>query len=199
MKTFETIIEKLPNNMKKKLEQLKCMRERPDFHPEDNVFIHIKTVTERCIEFGDPDMIMAGIFHDIHKLDTMKINPKTGWPTSPGHDKWARKTIENDEGVRAFISDFSANPDTVAGICGQHMRIHQIGKMREFKRKQFLEFPFFPKLVAFGVLDDMLVDDATVIKNAKSKFKIAVESQMNNELNPEITGKYSKDRNEKKK
>jgi len=156
---FQDIIKTLPIHIQDKLEELKSMRERPDFHPEPSVFHHIQIVTDRCIEFGDKDLICAGIFHDIHKLDTMKINPKTGHPTSPGHDGWARKTVQTDEVVRQWIKDFGADPDTVAGLCGQHMRMHQLSQMKPTKQKIMMELPFFDKLAVFACFDDMLVCD----------------------------------------
>ena len=159
--TFNDIISTLPQHMFNKLNDLKTLRERPDFHPEPSAFHHIEIVTNRCIEFGDRDLIMAGIFHDIHKLDTMKINPKSGHPTSPGHDSWARKTIQTDPDVRKFITDFGADPDTVAGLCGQHMRMHQLSQMKPTKQKMMMDLPFFDKLAVFATFDDMLVDDAT--------------------------------------
>lgn len=194
MITFNNIIEGLPHQFLNKLNELKKMRERPDFHPEESAFEHIKIVTERCIKFADPDLIMAAIFHDIHKLDTMKINPKTGWPTSPGHDKWAQKTIEKNEDVREFIRNFGADPDTVAGICGQHMRIHQINQMRPVKQKAMIELPFFNKLAAFSAFDDMLVSDDESQHNAESKFCMANESKLKGELHPEFLGKHSRNK-----
>jgi hypothetical protein len=133
--TFNQIIQDLPPHISQKLHDLKTMRERPDYHPEPSAFHHIEIVTSRAIQIGDPDLIMSAIFHDIHKLDTMKINPKTGWPTSPGHDTWAFNTVMHDSYVRDFISSHGADPDTVATICGEHMRIHQFDNMRPNRNK----------------------------------------------------------------
>jgi len=192
MKTFNDIINNLPHHFWNKLQDLKQMRERPDFHPEESAFEHIKIVTNRCIEFGDPDLIMAAIFHDIHKLDTMRVNPKTGWPTSPGHDKWAQKTIEKDNDVRQFIIDFGADPDTVAGICGNHMRIHQINQMKPAKQKTMIELPFFNKLAAFSAFDDMLVTDEVSQHNALNKFSMANWSAFEGKLHECFIGKHSR-------
>jgi hypothetical protein len=193
MKTFNDIINGLPHHFWNKLQDLKTMRERPDFHPEENVFEHIRIVTERCINFGDPDLIMAGIFHDIHKLDTAKVNPKSGWPTSPGHDKWAQKTIEKDKDVRQFIIDFGADPDIVAGICGQHMRIHQINQMKPAKQKTMIDLPFFNKLAAFSAFDDMLVTDDEAGHNAKNKFCMANSSKIKGSLDEGFIGKHARE------
>ena len=157
--TYKDIIKTLPKHMLDKLLELKKLRERPDFHPEPSAWHHVEIVTKRCMRHGDPDLICAGIFHDIHKLDTMSINPKTGWPTSPGHDKQAQTTIENDQDVRDWITSMGADPDTVAGICGQHMRFHQMPNMKESKQQKMRDLPFFDKLSIFGAFDNMLVSD----------------------------------------
>lgn len=164
--TFDQIIQDLPHHIGLKLQDLKTMRERPDFHPEPSAFHHIDIVTSRAIVVGDKDLTMAAIFHDIHKKDTMQINPKTGWPTSPGHDKWAFKTIMNDASVRDFISSHDADPDTVAIICREHMRIHQFDSMRPVKQQAMRDIPCFDKILAFGQLDDMLTPNAEAISNA---------------------------------
>lgn len=188
--TFEEIIEGLPKHMRDKLEDLKGLRERPDFHPEENCFEHIRIVTERAIDFGDKDLIMAALFHDIHKLDTMKINEKTGHPTSPGHDKWARKTVSTDEKVGEFITDFGADVENVAEICGQHMRIHQIGEMRKAKQLRLIESPIFEKVSVFSKFDNMLFTDKEAMENADKAIESAKWSKENEELHPFLMGKY---------
>jgi hypothetical protein len=160
MKTFNEIIEGAPHIVKRKLEQLKFLRERPDFHPEPSAFHHIQIVTDRLIPTGNPDLIMAGIFHDICKFDTVRENPKTGWPTSPGHDDAAFELVMENNQVRAFCVQHDANPDTVALICKNHMRFHQLEQMRPVKRdKQIQDWTdqgIFRMLQIFGAADDML-------------------------------------------
>ena len=187
--TFKQIISTLPQHIQQKLNDLKTLRERPDFHPEPSAFHHIEIVTNRCIQFGDLDLICAGIFHDIHKLDTMQINPKSGHPTSPGHDKWAQKTIENDPAVKQWIIDFGADPDTVAGLCGQHMRMHQIGQMKPTKQKLMMDMQFFDKLAVFSTFDNMLISDDEALE--KGQLALQAASQAQNQLPDSLRGKYS--------
>ena len=159
---FVEIIETLPQLVKTKLEDLKQMRERPDFHPEPSAFVHIQIVTDRLIPTGDKDLIATGIFHDICKFDTMKINPKTGFPTSPGHDSEAVKLIDNNKDIQDWIIGFGADLENVKTLVGNHMRIHQLDVMRPFKRDNFISTlktqGVFDKLVLFGKADDMLND-----------------------------------------
>lgn len=158
--TFQHLIETAPRIIKRKLEQLKFLRERPDFHPEKSAFVHIQIVTERLIATKDPDLIMAGMLHDICKFDTVRENPKTGFPTSPGHDDEAFSLIHDTPQIKQWIESNGASVDIVADICKNHMRFHQLPNMRESKRNAQIENwesqGIMNKLKIFGAADNML-------------------------------------------
>ena len=138
---FETLIKDAPFEVLKLLEALKGVRERPDFHPEENCWRHTEIVTNRLIQTGKPDLIVSGIFHDLFK-SWGYINPKNGYPTSPDHDKLAANFIRaavkyNDyNGVVAFIEGMGANVERVALICENHMRIKRMCEMRPSKQQK---------------------------------------------------------------
>jgi len=92
------IIDNAPPSVLTKLEELKTLKERDDFHPEPSCFIHTKIVTNRLIQTGNPDLIMAGVFHDLFKVRDLNgnptgLNPKTGNPTAPYHPEDACEFI----------------------------------------------------------------------------------------------------------
>jgi hypothetical protein len=158
--TFEKIISTAPHTIKRKLEQLKFLRERPDFHPEPSTFHHLQIVTERLLQTGDPDLFMSGVLHDICKFDTVQENPKTGWPTCPGHDIAAFNLIAENHIVKTWIVDHGADPTKVAWICRNHMRFHQLAGMRETKREAQIstwkQLGIWDALQIFGAADNML-------------------------------------------
>jgi hypothetical protein len=158
--TFQELISTAPPVIKRKLEQLKFLRERPDFHPEPSAFHHIQIVTERLIQTEDINLILAGILHDICKFDTVKMNEKMGWPTSPGHDDAAHDLIFDDLTIQPWIREMGGKVVTVANICKAHMRFHQLGQMREFKREaniqKWKEEGIWEYLQIFGAADNML-------------------------------------------
>ncbi len=162
MHTFQSLISEAPHIVKRKLEQLKFLRERPDFHPEPSAFAHIQIVTERLIPTGDMDLIFAGILHDISKFDTVRENPKTGWPTSRGHDDAAFELIHANASIKSWIFHNGGNFETIANICKAHMRFHQLSKMRPVKRDRqiqtWMDQGIFDKLQIFGAADNMLID-----------------------------------------
>jgi len=160
--TFQQLIITAPSIVQTKLEELKTLRERPDYHPEPSTFHHIEIVTNRLIQTGDPDLIMAGILHDICKLDCKKINPKTGHPTSPGHDIAAFDLIGETPQIQTWISENGGDPYIVKHICLAHMRFHQLGQMRPFKRdtqiQKWKDIGIWDKLQFHGAADNMLVE-----------------------------------------
>ena len=163
-----------PHMIMRKLEQLKFLRERPDFHPEPSAFHHIQIVTDRLAPLGDIDLTLAGLLHDICKFDTVKMNEKTGFPTSPGHDQAAHDLIMNSNTILSWIkSHHGGNPISVALICKGHMRFHQLGDMRPAKREaqiaEWTDQGIFDKLQIFGAADNMLEDFD--INNLDKSFK----------------------------
>ena len=60
--TFDQLIKNAPQIILDKLEDLKTLRENPQWHPEDNSYEHIKIVTERALGTNDPDLFLTGYF-----------------------------------------------------------------------------------------------------------------------------------------
>jgi len=157
---FKELVEGAPPIIKRKLEQLKFLRERPDFHPEPSAFEHIRIVTERLIPTGDPNLVMSGLLHDICKFDCVRENPKNGFPTSPGHDKQAETLIRISPSIKDWIHQNGGDFDLVASICGAHMRFHILGEMRQSKRERQIEdwkdLGVWDQLQIFGAADNMI-------------------------------------------
>jgi hypothetical protein len=156
--TFLELIETTspPQSVTSRLEALKGLRERPDFHPEESAFEHIKIVTDRLIPTGDSDLILSGCLHDLFKHDTVRINPKNGYPTCPGHDTEVAKFILASAEVQEWIKSLGGEVNTVADLCRDHMRFHQFDKMRRSKQEEFMSRPHWSKLEILGAADNML-------------------------------------------
>lgn len=156
-KTFEEILHNLPEDVRVHLIDLKSLRERPDYHPEESVFEHIKIVTERLLQTDDPDLVMTGIFHDIGKLVKNVGDSRTGWPTAPDHPKYAADMIDIH---RDWIWWFGANPDNVRWLSLNHMKFKGYNKMNKKtpSRHEIASSPIYNKLVVFDNADRMLTD-----------------------------------------
>ena len=167
---FNKLLESAPLLVRRKVIALKSLRERPDFHPEPSTYEHIKIVTERLFKTGNPDLILSGVLHDICKLDCAKTNPKTGWPSSPGHEEEAYKIVNDSSEIKDWIFRNGGNWLRVSIIVRDHGKIHLIDQMRPKKRLQYIEMwkenEVWELLNIFGEADDMLKEfDASEVLN----------------------------------
>lgn len=130
--------------------------ERKDYHPEPTVTNHIEMVTTRGLRLNDMNLACSGLLHDIMKYKTMKINDKTGFPTSPSHGTKAAELISNRKDIRNWIHKMGADVDAVKGIVGEHMRIKQYGRMKRVKQQRMEALPFYETLKVFTQMDSMI-------------------------------------------
>ena len=134
-------------------------KQNEKYHPEGNTLKHIIVVTNRALaKYPDnPNMAMAAYFHDLGKMDTYAINPKTGKPTAYGHEKVSERLVRENV---AFIKKMGADPKTVAFIVKNHMRMkpNVWGVMRESKKKIIMDSPYFAELEEFATIDRGGVD-----------------------------------------
>jgi len=164
--TFQEIVDTLPLQLKIKLYNLKNLTERNDYHPEENTFEHIRIVTERCMSTHDNDLIMAGIFHDLGKMDAafhirdnhygtdyFIENLNTGKIKTYGHERIAVNIVDS---YKSFIEDFGANYEVVRYLVGEHMRVKQLSKMKKTNANRLKDHKYFPKLAIFTDADSML-------------------------------------------
>lgn len=148
---FDDIINKFPSDLKNRILNLKNVDQRRDFHPEGDVLTHTKVVFDRLTDTTDDiDILLAAIFHDIGKDSTSAINPKTGKLSAIGHEKVSASLVNFHQDV---IKDLGGDPQMVHDIVLNHMKIHQIDKMRPFKQDKFRNMNFFDKLNKFSQAD----------------------------------------------
>lgn len=152
-KTFEELVLLAPKDIQDRLEELKILVERPDYHPEPNCYEHIKIVTSRLMKTGDIDLILAGLYHDIGKRETVKTNPRSGFPMTPGHEHIAAKLVERD---KEFVRSMGANVKNVQEITKYHMKMKQMSRMRPVKQQTVKDLKTYDKLCIFTKADSML-------------------------------------------
>ena len=92
---------------------------------------------------------MAALFHDLGKMDTFAINPKTGQPTAYGHEY---KSTDYVEQFRDWISTFNGTDvDEIKYLVKNHMKINPRtwDSMRDSKKEPISSHPAFNKLKGF--------------------------------------------------
>ena len=146
-KTFRDIWGKMPQDLKKRVYDLKHQGQRKDAHPEGNVLKHTIIVTRRALKTGDIDLALAAIFHDIGKSSTAGVHPKKGHITHFGHEKESSELVKK---YSKWITSMGGNPDDVYYIVNQHMRMKVFKDMKPRKQEKMQQNRAFGKLKQFA-------------------------------------------------
>ena len=147
----ETLIRSLPTELKDLLFSQWDAKQNPKWHPEGNTLKHILVVIKRAYHHypDDPNMIMAALFHDLGKMDTYAINPKTSLPTAYGHEK---ESVEYVEKFRDWIESFEGTDvEEIKYLVKNHMKVKPStwDQMRDKKKEPIQSHPAFDKLQGF--------------------------------------------------
>ena len=176
----KTLIRTLPEDLKLLLFQQWNAKQNPLHHPEGNTFKHILIVLKRAYKNfpNDPNMILSALFHDLGKMDTYAVNPKTGQPTAHGHEN---KSIDYVHQFKDWIESIDgADINTVKYIVKNHMKVKpNVWKdMRDKKKDPIRQDPDFPKLKDFtskldggGINLDKQGDDEYLDEDLRSNIK----------------------------
>lgn len=169
IKSFEELLSICPIDIIEKLEELKTLKERKDFHPEGNTYEHIRIVTERLMKTDNINLILAGLFHDICKLDAAKFNYESKIDISEkdfeilkaeadtktyGHEFLAKKYIIDNH--ITFIESLGGSVESIIEIVVHHMKIKQMDNMRDFKKEEIKKLKNYKELLIFKEADNML-------------------------------------------
>lgn len=149
--TPQELVKNLPRELKELLFKQWGAKQNPEWHPEGNTLKHILVVIKRAYHHypDDPNMIMAALFHDLGKIDTYKINPKTGQPTAYGHED---KSTDYVEQFREWIESFEGTDvDEIKYLVKNHMKVKPStwDQMKDKKKEPIKSHPAFDKLMGF--------------------------------------------------
>lgn len=141
----------MPDDLKKLLFSQWGAKQNPNWHPEGNSLKHILIVVKRAYHHypEDPNMIITALFHDLGKMDTYNINPKTGLPTAYGHEKKSAGYVDM---YSSWIGSFDGvDVDQVRYLVKNHMVVKPSiwGAMRDIKKEPIISHPSFDKLMGF--------------------------------------------------
>lgn len=145
----------------------------PDYHPEGNVFEHVKLMLEHLPEGSDPSLPWAVLLHDIAKPVTASTDPATGAIHFYGHERvgadMAESILERLRFPRRQIEEI-----VQAVRC--HMQFKDAPQMRKATLRGMLLRPTFPLELELHRLDcagshgrlevyDFLVEQARALEN----------------------------------
>jgi len=175
--TWEYLEANAPDLIKDILEGLKQHKETPKYHPEGDAYTHIKTVVERLEQTGDINLILAGFFHDLGKLEAAQPSDDGDFNTSYGHEDISSRWVIK---YKDWIEELGGNPYIVGDIVKNHMKI----KFDSFNKKERARInrqkdpaddkTIFQKLNTFMRADNMnqdfKLDEARLKKEIKYKI-----------------------------
>lgn len=177
--TPQELIRSLPEELKQLLFKQWHAKQNPEWHPEGNTLKHIFVVIKRAYHHypEDPNMIMAALFHDLGKMDTYKINPKTNQPTAYGHED---KSTDYVEQFKNWIESFEGTDvEEIKYLVKNHMKVKPStwDQMKEKKKEPIKSHPAFDKLMGFT---DKLDGGGTDLKESIRRIiKETLESRWN--------------------
>lgn len=138
-----------------KLRSIKNSPERYDYHPERLLGRHIALVTLKALLlYGDIELIIAGLLHDICKPDggVIKLDSTDQqYLSNPDHPQQAYEFCKQWK-VHKWIKQMGAEPSVVESLVLNHMRakVYLEGKR---PKRSVRELPF---IYEFVTCDDMI-------------------------------------------
>jgi len=112
----------------------------PQFHPEGDVWTHVKLLFEHLEQPGS-DLAWSALLHDIgkpptyQKSDRIRFNRHDAVGAEMAAQICRRLKMSNDASQR------------ICDLVAYHMRIRHVKEMRPSKLKRLLREPFFPELL----------------------------------------------------
>jgi hypothetical protein len=152
-KTFEELLKIMPEDLLREILNLKNIEQRPDYHPEGDVYTHVKIVYDRALTEGDINMMITAIFHDIGKAYTSRYNPVKKYWSSPGHEMSSVRFVER---FKDWIKEQGADYDIVHFVTKNHMIMRILHQMRRQKREAFMAEKYYADVIKFSGYDEML-------------------------------------------
>ena len=145
------LVRSLPIELKELLFKQWHATQNEKWHPEGNTLKHIIIVLKRAYHHypNDPNMIIASLFHDLGKMDTHNINPKTGKPTAYGHEK---ESVIYVEKFKDWIESFEGTDvEEIKYIVKNHMKVKPTTweVMKDSKKEPIKTHKSFEKLMGF--------------------------------------------------
>jgi len=151
--TFDEMYDLVPQEIREYLDRCKDTPQSPDWHPEGDVYKHIKIVYNRARETGDINQVMSALFHDLGKADTTRPsrNHPGSW-SAYGHEAVSSKLVKKH---KKWIGSMGARWFWVYNVVKEHMRVKRIDEMRPHKQREIRENNQADRIFQFSDFDDM--------------------------------------------
>jgi len=148
---FQILYDKAPDNLKDEINATRLIEQSEKWHPEGNVYIHTRLVTNRLYnKYHDPNLTLAGLFHDLGKVRTTEYDEeKESW-TAHGHEDDSAKLAKS---YKEWIAEMGGDYKIIKYIIKNHMRIKYLDEFRLQQKVKFLNDPLFHWVHKFTTAD----------------------------------------------
>ena len=126
---------------------MKGVEQPPKWHPEGDVFVHTLLLLRHLERGCSPPLGLSALLHDVGKPPTQTIEDRIRFNL---HQKVGARMAEK---ICKRLRMSNEDTAKTAWLVEQHMRLEDIPKMRESKRKRFVREPWFDELAALCRLD----------------------------------------------
>lgn len=176
--TFKELYDKAPDGLKSIINHTSTIEQSPEWHPEGDVFIHTEIVTNRLSKYNDINLSLAGLFHDLGKIDASEYNHDKGTWSAGGHENFSVKYANK---YSDWITELGGDSELVVSIVFNHMRIKFIDDMKYSKKSKLVSHPYFEYFRKFQTADYGGVNivckspiDVSLIQKSIKKQKINI-------------------------
>jgi len=149
--TWDELLDTAPQEILDLIEQSKSTPQGTDWHPENEVYKHIRIVFDRARETGDINITIASFFHDLGKMSTTAPNKRGGW-SAYGHENVSGKLVDKH---KKWVESTGAQFMKVKEIVDNHMKIKLMDEMRPIKQEAMRNLITYPELLKFAECDNM--------------------------------------------
>ena len=125
-------------------------QQSPDYHPEGDVFEHIRRMLAGLPADAPPALAWAVLLHDVGKPVTASGDPATGQMHFYGHEKVG---AELARGLLTRLRFPRKQIEELAAVVEQHMQFKDVRQMRKATLRRLLLRPTFPLELALHRLD----------------------------------------------
>jgi poly(A) polymerase len=124
----------------------------PNAHPEGNSWTHTRLVAQLLNQSGaPPEVIMAGLLHDVGKPDTQVRHPD-GRITNKNHEEIGSQMVKRIGRRLKFSSD---ETDRIVHLVQMHMKMHRGTELREANLNRLLGDRHIHDMIALQHADVM--------------------------------------------
>lgn len=148
--TFKELYNKTPDGLSAIINHTSTIEQSPIYHKEGNVYIHTEVVTNRLAMYNDINLSLAGLFHDLGKIDATEWNPVKGTWSAGGHENFSAGYVDK---YADWIVEMGGNTELVRDIVLNHMRIKFIDEMKYSKKVALVSQPNFEYFRKFQTAD----------------------------------------------